>query len=74
MGFAKERYHMEKRSVKEWVIRAILLMIGLTITHLGMTIVIKSDAGTGPNDLMRDLSAKPYQDLFRFKRDKNLCF
>ena len=36
---------MEKRSIKEWIVRTCILLAGLTI-------VIKSDAGTGPNDLV----------------------
>ena len=102
MGFAKERYHMEKRSVKEWVIRAVLLMIGLTIahgrTHMAISLIIifvllfvdrtYIKIGTvlcmvcgGP---IIDFFTWVFglflpeqvhiQDLFRFKRDKNLCF
>ena len=36
---------MGKRSVKEWIIRAVILMIGLTIAHLGVTLFLLSDLG-----------------------------
>ena len=39
---------MEKRSIKEWIIRAIILMIGLTIAHLGVTLFLLSDLGADP--------------------------
>ncbi len=34
------------------VVRILVLMVGCVILALGMTIVIKSEAGTGPNDLV----------------------
>lgn len=34
------------------VVRLLILIIGCTILAMGMTIVIKSEAGTGPNDLV----------------------
>lgn len=39
---------MEKRSLKEWFIRAIILMVGLTIAHLGVTLFLLSDLGADP--------------------------
>ncbi len=39
---------MEKRSFKEWIIRAFILMIGLTIAHLGVTLFLLSDLGADP--------------------------
>lgn len=45
-------------------LRVILLVAGCVILALGMTIVIKSEAGTGPNDLVAivisDKSKKPF--------------
>ena len=40
---------MEKRSVKEWLIRVALLMIGLIIAHLGVTLV---DLGSDPFNVL----------------------
>ncbi len=37
---------------KSFVIRVVVLALGCVILAYGMTIVIKSDAGTGPNDLV----------------------
>lgn len=34
-----------KRSVKEWVVRIVLLLIGLTIAHLGVTLFVVSELG-----------------------------
>lgn len=39
---------MEKRSLKEWILRSIILMIGLTIAHLGVTFFLLSDLGADP--------------------------
>ena len=36
---------MKQRGMKEWVIRAVILMIGLTIAHLGVTLFLLSDMG-----------------------------
>ena len=37
-----------KRSGKEWALRIIILMVGLTIAHLGVTLFLLSDLGSGP--------------------------
>ena len=37
-----------KRGIKEWIIRAIILMIGLAIAHLGVTLFLLSDMGADP--------------------------
>ncbi|SDB62740.1 hypothetical protein SAMN02910263_03407 [Butyrivibrio sp. INlla16] len=37
-----------KRGTKEWIIRAIILMIGLAIAHLGVTLFLLSDMGADP--------------------------
>ncbi len=39
---------MDKRSMKEWIVRAIILVIGLTIAHLGVTLFLMSDLGADP--------------------------
>jgi len=39
---------MEKRSIREWVVRACILMVGLTIAHLGVTLFLLSDLGADP--------------------------
>ena len=36
---------MKKRSIREWVVRAAILMVGLTIAHLGVTFFLLSDLG-----------------------------
>ncbi|MFI3175616.1 MAG: hypothetical protein R3Y53_10540 [Bacillota bacterium] len=35
-----------------FLIRLVVLLLGIVILSLGMSLVIKSDAGTGPNDLI----------------------
>ena len=37
-----------KRSAKEWVVRIVILMAGLTIAHLGVTLFLLSDLGSDP--------------------------
>ena len=46
------------RSVKEWVVRVIILMIGLTIAHLGVTLFLLSELGSDPFNVL-------IQGLFR---------
>ena len=36
-----------KRSDKEWGIRIVILMIGLTIAHLGVTLFLLTELGSG---------------------------
>ena len=43
---------MEKRSVKEWLIRVALLMIGLIIAHLGVTLFLLVDLGSDPFNVL----------------------
>ena len=31
---------MEKRSIKEWIVRTCILLAGLTIAHLGVTLFL----------------------------------
>ena len=46
------------RTVKEWIIRIIILMIGLTIAHFGVTLFILTELGSDPFNVM-------IQGLFR---------
>ena len=39
---------MEKRSLKEWIIRGCILFVGLAIAHLGVTLFLLSDLGADP--------------------------
>ena len=47
-----------KRSGKEWVLRIIILMIGLTIAHFGVTLFLLSELGSDPFNVL-------IQGLFR---------
>ena len=47
-----------KRSVKEWSIRIVILMVGLTIAHLGVTLFLLTDLGSDPFNVL-------IQGLFR---------
>ena len=53
----------EKRSLKEWIVRSAILMVGLIIAHLGVTLFLLSDLGSDPFNVLvqgifRTLSAK----------------
>ena len=41
-----------KRSGKEWVLRIIILMVGLTIAHLGVTLFLLSELGSDPFNVL----------------------
>ncbi len=47
-----------KRSVREWCIRVIILMAGLTIAHLGVTLFLLAELGSDPFNVL-------VQGLFR---------
>ena len=47
------------RSVKEWVVRVIILMVGLVIAHFGVTLFLLSELGSDPFNVL-------IQGLFRF--------
>ena len=47
-----------KRSIREWIIRIVILMIGLTIAHLGVTLFLLSNLGSDPYNVL-------IQGLFR---------
>lgn len=39
---------MKKRGIKEWIIRSVILVIGLIIAHLGVTLFLLSNLGADP--------------------------
>ena len=39
---------MEKRSIKEWIVRMLTLCVGLTIAHLGVTLFMLTNLGADP--------------------------
>ncbi len=43
---------MEKRGIKEWIVRSVILMVGLTIAHLGVTLFLLSDLGADPFNVL----------------------
>lgn len=43
---------MRKRSIKEWILRSAILMVGLTIAHLGVTLFLLSDLGSDPFNVL----------------------
>ena len=47
-----------KRTVKEWAARIIILMVGLTIAHLGVTLFLLTELGSDPFNVL-------IQGLFR---------
>ena len=47
-----------KRSIREWLIRIVILMIGLTIAHLGVTLFLLTELGSDPFNVL-------IQGLFR---------
>ena len=47
-----------KRSLKEWILRACILLLGLTIAHFGVTLFLLSDLGSDPFNVL-------VQGLFR---------
>ena len=56
-------------------VRILILMAGCVILAYGMTIVIKSDAGTGPNDLVAIvISDKTHKNFSIVRIIVDLCF
>lgn len=43
---------MMKRSLKEWSVRIVILLVGLTIAHLGVTLFLLSDLGSDPFNVL----------------------
>ena len=42
----------EKRGLREWIVRVVLLMLGLCIAHLGVTLFLLSDLGSDPFNVL----------------------
>ena len=62
-----------KRSGKEWALRIIILMVGLTIAHLGVTLFLLSELGSDPfnvliQGLFRSLSGVIHSSLLTHGR------
>ena len=53
----------EKRSMKEWIARSVILMVGLVIAHLGVTLFLLSDLGSDPFNVL-------VQGIFRTLSEK----
>ena len=47
-----------KRSVREWCVRIVILLVGLTIAHLGVTLFLLTELGADPFNVL-------IQGLFR---------
>ena len=47
-----------KRSAREWALRVLILMVGLTIAHFGVTLFLLSELGSDPFNVL-------IQGLFR---------
>lgn len=43
---------MQKRSVREWVFRSVILIAGLAVAHLGVTLFLLSDLGSDPFNVL----------------------
>jgi hypothetical protein len=57
------------------IVRILVLMLGCVILAYGMTIVIKSDAGTGPNDLVAIvISDKTHKKFSIVRIIVDICF
>lgn len=41
-----------KRSLKEWTLRVVILLVGLTIAHFGVTLFLVSNLGSDPFNVM----------------------
>ena len=39
---------MKQRSIKEWLVRIVILLVGLTIAHLGVTLFLLAEQGSDP--------------------------
>lgn len=52
------------RSIKEWTIRAVILMIGLTIAHLGVTLFLLSNLGADPFNVFVQGMFRTFSQIF----------
>lgn len=50
---------MKKINLREWITRVLLLLLGLTIAHLGVTLFLQADMGSDPFNVL-------IQGLYRF--------
>ncbi len=50
---------MKTQTLKQWVVRVVLLLVGLTIAHLGVTLFLQSALGSDPFNVL-------IQGLYRF--------
>ena len=50
---------MTKQTLRTWTLRVILLLVGLTVAHLGVTLFLQADLGSDPFNVL-------IQGLFRF--------
>ena len=41
-----------RRSFREWLIRILILMIGLSIAHLGVTLFLLTELGSDPFNVL----------------------
>ncbi len=48
LDITEKREFMEKRSVKEWILRMVILCGGLTIAHFGVTLFMLVNLGSDP--------------------------
>ena len=56
-----------KRSGKEWALRIIILMVGLTIAHLGVTLFLLSDLGSDPFNVLVQGVFRTLERLLRWQ-------
>ena len=50
---------MTKQTLRMWIVRVVLLLVGLTIAHLGVTLFLQADLGSDPFNVL-------IQGLYRF--------
>ncbi len=43
---------MTKRSIKEWIVRCLILLVGLTVAHFGVTLYLLADLGSDPFNVL----------------------
>ena len=55
-----------KRSAKEILLRVVILMVGLTIAHLGVTLFLLSDLGADPFNVLVQGVCRTAEDAFHW--------
>ena len=53
------RLLMTKQTLRTWAVRVVLLLVGLTVAHLGVTLFLQADLGSDPFNVL-------IQGLYRF--------